>query len=125
MEFTALERAVLTAYGELYGADEPRLAGQLAVARPISRENTGNGFHTYLEVDRSACEKIIAWGPLGEHFMHIKGLEHGIGLLLFFSEGYLNEIDGYAQAGEDTSVIDFSETGFGPVEPIPFQKVGA
>lgn len=120
LEFNALERAVMTAYGEIYGAEEPRLAAQLAAAKPISRENTGSGFHTYLQVDPSACERIVAWRPLGEHFVHVAGMEHGVGLLLFFSEGYLNEIDGYAQAGEDTSGIDFSRVSFGAIQPIPF-----
>ena len=118
LEFNALERAILAAYGDLYGADEPRLAGQIAAARPASRENTGTGFHTYLTVDPSACEKIVAWGPLGDHFMHIDGMEHGVGILLFFSEGYLTEIDGYSQAGEDTSAINFATAAFGPLTEL-------
>lgn len=118
LEFNALERAVLAAYGDIYGAEEPRLAGQIAAARPASRENTGAGFHTYLTIDQSACEKIIAWGPLGDHFMHIENMDHGVGILLFFSEGYLNEIDGYSQAGEDTSAIDFATVAFGPLTEL-------
>ncbi|WP_299016680.1 hypothetical protein [uncultured Caulobacter sp.] len=116
--FTALERAILDAYEGIYGANEPRLARQIAAARPASRENTGAGFHTYLTVDRTACEKIVAGGPLGDHYMHIEGMEHGVGILLFFSEGYLNEIDGYSTAGEDTSAIDFTTTAFGPLTEL-------
>lgn len=123
LEFNALERAVMAAYGEIYGAEEPRLAGQLTAVQPTARENTGSGFHTYLKIDRSVCETIPVRGTLGEHFVHVAGLQHGIGLLLFFSDGYLSEIDGYAQGGEDTTEIDFSNVSFGPLEPILFQRL--
>jgi len=119
MEFNKLERATLETYGAIYGAEEPRLAAQLAAARPASRENSGAGFFTEVTVDRTACEKIITWGPLGRHYMHISGLDHGLGLLLFFNEGYLSLIEGYAQGGEDTNDIEFSSVEPGPFLAIP------
>ena len=119
MEFNRLERAVLDTYGGFYGSEEPRLALQIANARPTSRENSGAGFFTEVAVDRTGAEKIIAWGPLGQHYMQIDGLEHGLGLLLFFSEGYLSLIEGYSQAGEDTNAIDFSSIEPGQFIPIP------
>ena len=119
MEFNRLELAVLDAYGALYSSEEPRLALQIANARPTSRENSGAGFFTEVTVDPTTSEKIIAWGPLGQHYMHISGLEHGLGLILFFSEGYLSLIEGYSQAGEDTNSIDFSSIEPGQFVPIP------
>ena len=118
MEFNALERATLRDFTTIYGNDEPRLAAQIAAACPVSRLNTSGGFFTEVVVNQAACEKMIMWGPLGDHYVHVAGMEHGLGLMLFFKEGYLSLIEGYSPAAEDTSDIDFSTVAFGPLTEI-------
>ena len=82
MEFTPLESAVLTWIAD--HADDPAVAKQLAVARPIKRELTGVGSFTALEVPADfprvhvrPAEPVIESPQLGE----------GGGSVLLFVDG--------------------------------------
>ena len=91
MEFTPLESAVLTWIAD--HADEPAVAKQLAVARPIKREFTGVGSFTALEVPADfprvhvrPAEPVIESPQLGE----------GGGSVLLFVDGLAQTLELYS-----------------------------
>ena len=86
-----------------------RVLGSVAVG---GRENTGAGFYTDLVPDRERYLPIGFQSPLGDAFAYIDGLEHGIGFLVFLTDGYPTLLEGYSLVGEDTSKIDFGTANF-------------
>jgi hypothetical protein len=112
MDFTRLERAVLEAIFDETPKLRDKLTGQLDRATVLSRENDGGGFFTTIAVGPGA-EAIEGPGNLGERtHAHVEGLIHGLGFVLFLKNGRLDLLEGYAVAPEDTSALDFAETGF-------------
>ncbi|OAN54725.1 hypothetical protein [Sphingobium sp. TCM1] len=88
------------------------LDDQLQSVMVESRENTGGGFFTTLSVSAQAPAAIVA-SPLGLNvYASVDGMEHGIGLLLFFEHGRMSLLEGYSVGGEDTSTIEFERTAF-------------
>ena len=53
--------------------------------------------------------------PLSGPDIEMDGLEYGAGFLLWFDSGYPVQLEGFTY-GEDTSQIDFSTVGHGPLE---------
>jgi len=108
--FTPLEKAVFVAICEMHLADRVALDMQLASAAVTRRENTGAGFYTDFEVERTS-PPTIEHGPLGGPEAKIDGLEHGMGFLLWLANGYAKCLEGYCY-DESTVGIDFEQVGF-------------
>ena len=91
------ERGVLEKL--LAGEYEPLriLRSQLAHASVARREMTGVGFFTYFhfasEITRLAERRSIIFGDVQAA---MPGLHHGVGFLLYVSDGALNMLEGYA-----------------------------
>ncbi len=115
LEFSPLERAALEAFVDTYEGEYPGLAAQLAIVRPIKRENTGGGFFTDLQVDRHAVAPLTGASPINHFVVDVDGMRYPIGLLMFHEEGYVRLLEGYAVGGDDTLPIDFTTVRFGPV----------
>lgn len=103
MELTLLERAVIEA---LLSRDEPgyeALRRQLPSCHATTREMTGVGFYTALEVSPRAPPAPASVGnPLGEGrefpeevYADLDGLQHGAGFLLWLAEGRLETLEGF------------------------------
>jgi hypothetical protein len=103
-DFTPLEQAVLSAICEEHPNDRAAMEAQLSTATLRSRENTGAGFFTYLDVKRVGISPIggprLRDGPNAK----VEGLQHGMGFILWFKEGYADCLEGYAYAGSTTKV---------------------
>jgi len=110
-EFTPLERAVLHALCEMHPTDRAALEGQLSAAVVLSRENTGAGVYTRFSIERSSCIRIggerLRRGPAAK----IDGLEHGMGFILWLTEGYADCLEGYCYE-ESTTGIRLEGAGF-------------
>lgn len=114
--FTRLEQAVLNAVCEMHPSDRATLKAQLATAVLLKRENTGAGFFTYFDVDRSVG--FVAGQRLrdGPESVKIKGLQYGMGFILWLKECYANCLEGYCLAGESTThlALDTLDFELGP-----------
>jgi hypothetical protein len=115
MDFTALEREALTALAKAWSTAYPGLTEQIKVVECARRTNTGGGFFTELTVKRSGVSPLSGRSPINDHYVRVDGMSGPIGLILFFEDGYLNLLEGYAVAGDDTSRIDFTTARFGPI----------
>ena len=112
MEFTGLESAALAMMVEDYERELPGLAAQLALARPKSRDNTGNGFFTDIVLDESAVPISTGPGPLDGPALIPDGMEFHLEILLFFKDGRANLLEGFSTRGEDTSRVNFNAGKF-------------
>jgi len=94
----AFERAVLE---KLLDGNHPVLAGlraQLDACEVSSRELTGVGFFTHLEVDKSV-ERVATPRPRIQVLYvgaKISGLERGASFVLFVRGGYLYVLEGFS-----------------------------
>lgn len=125
IEQTAID-AILNELIEQRAAIAQQLIGsrvQLIGSRVMSRENTGGGFFTELEVSMSTHRLTHALEPIGQNVhIAVSGLEYGHGMILHFKDGYANLLEGYSVGGEDTSAIDFSHVRFALIDrpgPMP------
>jgi hypothetical protein len=111
LTFTLLEQAALDAICEMHSADRAALAEQLFNAKLRKRENTGAGFYTHFEVDRTSSVAIggerLRDGPSAK----IDGLAHGMGFILWLKEGYADCLEGYSYE-ENTVGIDLEKVSF-------------
>jgi hypothetical protein len=103
MELAPLERAVIEA---LVSREEPgyaELRQQLASCRARSREMTGVGFYTVLEIRPDAPPAPESVGnPLGhgrgfsdDVYADLEGLQHGVGFALWLADGRLATLEGF------------------------------
>src|SRR5687768_5700062 len=81
MEFTALERDILEWIATR--ANDPAIAAQLRVARPVSREYTGCGSYTTLHVPQD-CPRTEHRNSPVHPAIESPALEAGGGAVLFF-----------------------------------------
>lgn len=97
-DLTDLERGVLD---KLLAGEHPVLEAlrrQLGSCRVKSRELTGSGFFTELQVDRTLpgaptrAENL----RIGDVNAKIAGLKHGAGFVLFVNAGYLDMLEGFS-----------------------------
>ncbi|SRR6266481_675917 len=103
--FTSLERAVLDAICEMYSSDREALEAQLLTATLISRENTGAGFYTRFQVERSPSVAVSGERLRAGPETKIDGLKHGMGFILWLKEGYADCLEGYSYAERTTGIV--------------------
>ena len=111
MTFTQMELVALRSI--FY--ETPELAAglerQLAAATVTERENSGAGFFTTISVPdgppRVNSPKVLGY----ETHAHVKGMEYGLGFVLFMKDGALDMLEGYAFAGS-TSTLDLTDLQF-------------
>ena len=109
--FTSLEQAVLNAICEMHLADRHMLEAQLLSAIVRSRENTGAGFFTRFDVERTAESAIRGERLRNGPEVRIDGLQHGMGFILWLKNGYAECLEGYSYQ-ESTVSINLEQTGF-------------
>jgi hypothetical protein len=123
MSLTPLERAVFEFICESLPEDSAALRVQVAIARIRSRKNTGSGFFTYFDIDRTAP-------PIGEGkprdmrdgpFASVQGAAHGMGFILWLRDGFADCLEGYCYGVDDTKAWDLENLSFelsaGPPDP--------
>lgn len=110
-----LERAVLDAIALRVPKIASALALQQQLARVTARENTGAGFYTTLDVSSGARIEGVT-SPIGDVGVTVVGLKFGMGFLLWFRDGRMDQLEGYSYE-ESTSGLDFEHLAFGTVQP--------
>jgi hypothetical protein len=104
-----LESAVLKKMLGQASADQFTLAEQLKGASVLSRQNTGAGFYTRLQINEKT--KALEAKFIGNTFAHIKGLNHPMTFILFMKNGVIDTLEG-AATDESTNHVDFSNVQF-------------
>jgi hypothetical protein len=111
LHLTELERAALEEICRQQSGERGALDGQLATAVVNRRENSGAGFFTYLEIDRTTTPIVSGGRVLGRVTAFIGGFKQPLILMLFLKEGYAEMLEGAAVAdstvGIDLSTIQF------------------
>lgn len=111
MAFTELEEAALRSIFSETPELAPGLERQLGVATVTERENSGAGFFTAIRVPGEP-PRVESPNVLGyETHAHIRGMEYGLGFVLFMKDGALHMLEGYALAG-GTSELDLADLRF-------------
>jgi hypothetical protein len=110
-DFTPLEQAVLSAICEEHPDDRASMEAQLSTAKLRRRENTGAGFFTYFDVQRVGISPIRGSRLRNSPNAKIKGLQHRMGFILWFIQGYAHCLEGYAYA-DPTMTIDWHSVSF-------------
>src|SRR5260370_21064698 len=87
-------------------ADYREARGQELSLLPFLRlETTGDGFYTRFAVDRSSSPAIGGMRLRNGPEAKIRGLEHGMGFILWLKEGYADCLEGYSYADSTTGVV--------------------
>ena len=110
-----LERAVLSAIALQVPASAHALGSEQAGLRVVTRENTGAGFYTTFDSNSGQRMEGVS-SPVGDIGANIKGLEHGMGFLLWLKDGCAHRLEGYSY-GESTTDLDFEQVVFAPPGP--------
>jgi hypothetical protein len=110
-EFTDFERKALQVIAECFGPNADIFRRQIAASEVTDRINTIHGFYTRIKVDRSACAPLPTDQRGGGDF-EVKGIKHGVGVLSWFNEGYLEQLEGFGYdhdvfAGKNLSDVKF------------------
>jgi hypothetical protein len=97
-DLTPLERDVIAA---ILRPDHPvmnALRRQLDHCHVASRQTTGVGFYTDLDIDTDVEPARIKPGrmTLGDVEAKVEGLEHGAGFVLFVRDGFLDLLEGFS-----------------------------
>lgn len=103
--FTPLEQAALAAICDRCQDQGEILARQLATARLTRRQNSGAGFFTYLNVDRTHAPLPGSERVIGIVSARIDGFEKPVLLMLFLEGGYADMLEG-ATLGDGTVGVD-------------------
>jgi hypothetical protein len=115
-DFTPLEQAVLSAICEEHPDNRAAMEAQLATATLKTHKNTGAGFFTHFDVQRVGISPIgrprLRDGPNAK----IKGLQHGMGFILWFKGGYADHLEGYTYA-DSTTEVDWQSVSF-ELDPV-------
>jgi len=108
--FTDFEQKTLDCIAPLFKQDEAAFRDQVAAAKVVDRINTIHGFYTRVEVDRAACRplRISCNGAAVE----VNGLEHGMGILLWDTDGFLETVEGFGYGDDDLEGVDLAELEF-------------
>ena len=114
---TNLEQAILTAICSQYPAQKA-LTQQVAAARVCSRQNTGAGFFTRLEVDRIMPAVTGCGRALGYIHAEVHGLIYGMGFVLFLRDGYLDCLEGFTDQ-DSTEHLDLTSLRPTRIDMLP------
>ena len=106
-----IERAVLEATAE----DYPQFANALRLlaktATVANFENTGAGFFSTI-IGANDAPALGEESPLDGACANVEGIEHGIGFLVFLTDGRVSLIEGYCHGDVSTVGLDFSRVNF-------------
>lgn len=123
MSLTSLEHAVLAFICESVPEEAAALRAQVAKASVRNRKNTGSGFFTYFDIDRTA-PPIGGGKPRGMRdgpFATVQGAAHGMGFILWLKDGHADCLEGYCNGVDDTTAWDLENLSFalsaGPPDP--------
>ena len=112
MEFTALERAVLNWMCE--ARNDRVLRALVGSAMVTSRDNTGHGFFTHFEVDRSLGRVSgppehprIVNGPIAQ--MHELGDSAQMAFIMFADDGMPDCLEGFQLGDKLGDTVDLRE----------------
>jgi len=120
-EFTDLELAALHSIFLETPKLAPALERQLALATVAERENSGGGFFTTISVVGHAPGVVVS-DVLGfETQAHVKGLEHGMGFVLFTEDGLIHLLEGFAYGPESTAALDLQSLEFEIYKQAPIR----
>ena len=81
----------------------------------MARENTGEGFYTTFDSSSGQRMEGVS-SPIGDVGASIKGLEHGMGFLLWLKDRCVHRLDSYSY-GESTTDLDFEQVVFASPGP--------
>lgn len=109
-EFTAFEKAALNALAALFGIEAGKFLAQVNASRVVDRINTIHGFYTRVLADRSLCQRLPLSGKGGS--FEVESIEHGIGVLLWEKDGYLETIEGYSYGGDALLGLSLADLRF-------------
>jgi hypothetical protein len=107
----ALETAVLNAISGQEVAQRATLEEQFAKAIVVRRENSGAGFFTHLEVDRSLAPLTDGKRVIGNVTAEIEGFKDPVLFMLFTKDGYADFLEA-ATIDDHSENIDFSTVLF-------------
>jgi hypothetical protein len=112
LHFTALERAALEDICRQQADERGGLASQLATATVTRRKNTGDGFFTYIDVDRKCPPLTTRRSIVGNVAATIANVEGWLLIALFQNkDGYAHMLEGTA-APDSTVGLDLSTLQF-------------
>ena len=122
-ELSTLERSALNAILDELGEGRTEIEDQVLSASVVARENTGGGFFTELAL-KGEVPVHLQNRRLGENvWIAIKGMRHGLGMILHLWKDKMLLLEGYAVGPENTLPIDFEQTIFEiATEPGPFPE---
>jgi hypothetical protein len=106
-----IERAVVDATAQDYPHLAEALMRQMESAQVAKFENTGGGFFSTVTV-AAASPPLLDKSPLDGAHGTVKGMEYGMGFLIFLEDGRMSLIEGYSEGGDDTTGIDFEHVEF-------------
>jgi len=109
MILTELEEAVLEAMCQVAPRDGEELEAQLRSVRVKSRDNSGVGFFTALEPERS--RKAVSVKVVEGVWANIKGFQDPMAFVLFLKDGFVDILEG-AAIRDSTFGVDFSTVVF-------------
>jgi hypothetical protein len=115
LEFTSLERAVLAAICDApEGGGEP-LRVLLDTARVHERDNTGHGFYTSFDVDRSRPSVALPLRLLDGPNAEVKVGDEVLlmGFILWLKDGYPDCLEGFQYATKTGGSVDLHAEDLG------------
>ena len=110
-EFTNLEEAALAAICDLYPQIGDEIRNLVATARSVERDNTGHGFFTSFEIDRT--NSAITWpyrfvdGPTCE--IQVGDQVLIMGFILWLEAGFPNCLEGFQFGTKSGGEIDLKQ----------------
>ena len=110
-DFTDFERKALDVIAGSFGPHADTLRKQIDASQVIDRINTIHGFYTRIKVDRSACGALPVAQTDGGYF-EVEGIEHGVGVILWYEDGFLSDIEGFGYGEDVFEGIDLSGLKF-------------
>lgn len=108
---TSFERQALECMAPLFGTRAEAFLKQLASVDVVSRENTGVGFYTRVNVDRDR-HTTLDFAQQSAHF-EVDGVDQGVSLILWGdAEGFLREIEGVTFGDNQLADVDLGTLQF-------------
>jgi hypothetical protein len=114
--FTKLEEAILRDLYARFPDERTVLSAQLMTAKVRSRENTGAGFYTSFDVDRSRLTPLTGEGLRVGGWATVSGLENPMGFILWLKGGYADCLEGFTTV-DSTVDINLTAVVFEVIPP--------